>query len=149
MKHSKSGGVIDISEDRLIKLVACRLVQSRVPFRGKELKLLRQATGLSLNRFAQKLGITYGAVFAWEKGSRTRLLLVNEIAVRLLCASEFGIELPGRFTELIGEENHQPVEVKVTNKKPTKQRMSKVKMMMKPSYRGHRLVAVKDKDNKG
>lgn len=50
MKKSKNGGAIDFDEIRLAKLVAKKILESRVPIRGKELKLLRSVTRLSLNR---------------------------------------------------------------------------------------------------
>lgn len=145
MKRSKSGGVIDFEQRRLEKLVAAAILKNQVPIRGKELQLLRRVTGLSLEKFGRRLGISYGTIYHWEKTPRKRLTPINEIAVRLLCAEEMGFDLTGRFSTLIGDERHEPIDITVTNKKPTpKETKSNVKMMSRPSYRGHRIVAVKD-----
>ncbi len=142
MKRSKNGGTIDFDESRLAKLIAKRILESRVPIRGKELRLLRSVIRLSLNRFAYRLGLTYGAIFGWEKSERQRLAPINEIAVRLLCAEELGVELPGRYSDLLGDPRHEPLEVSVTNKKPTPKRIE-TKEVTRPSYRGHRTIRVK------
>lgn len=142
MKRSKSGGVIDFDHDRLERLVAKGILEGRVPIRGKELKLLRSVVRLSLNKFAHRMGLSYGAIFHWEKQEKERLNPVNEIAVRLLCAEELNIKLPGRFSELLGDARHDPVEVIVTNKKPTP-KIREVKEITRPSYRGHRRVKIK------
>lgn len=142
MKRSKNGGVIDFDEGRLAKLITKKILESRVPIRGKELKLLRSVVRLSLNRFAYRLGLTYGAIFSWEKAERQRLAPINEIAVRLLCAEELGIELPGRYSDLLGDPRHEPVEVIITNKKPTS-KLIETKEITRPSYRGHRKIRVK------
>ncbi len=145
MKRSKSGGVIDFEERRLEKLVAAALVKNQVPIRGKELQILRRATGLSLEKFGRLLGVSYGTIYYWEKAQKKQLTPINEIAVRLLCAEEMGFDLNGRFSDLIGDERHEPIEVTVTSRKPTpKEAKSKVKMMSRPSYRGHRMIVVKD-----
>lgn len=142
MKRSKNGGIIDFDEGRLAKLIAKQILEYRVPIRGKELKLLRSVVRLSLNKFASRLGLTYGAVFAWEKATRQRLTPINEIAVRLLCAEELGVELSNRYSELLGDSRHEPVEVSVTNKKPTSKR-TETKEITRPSYRGHRKLTIK------
>ena len=65
---------------------------------------------------------------------------MHEVCVKLLCAEELGIELNQNFTQLLGDIRHQPVEVQVTGKKPTKKR--KYKTVLRPSYRGDRKVRV-------
>ena len=142
MKRSKNGGAIDFDEGRLAKLVAKRILESRVPIRGKELKLLRSVVRLSFNKFASCLGVTYGAVFNWEKAEKQRLAPITEIAVRLLCAEELSVELPSRYSDLLGDDKHEAVEVIVTSKQPTSKRFE-IKEITRPSYRGHRKVKVK------
>lgn len=142
MKRLKNTGAIDFDPGKLERLIAKSILQSRVPIRGKELKLLRAAVRLSLNRFAYRLGLTYGAIHAWEKATKQRLSPINEIAVRLLCGEELGIELSGRFSDLLGDLRHDPVEVAVTNKKPTPKRVE-TREITRPSYRGHRKIKVK------
>lgn len=142
MKRSKNTGVIDFDEGKLKKLIAKSLLEKRVPIRGQELQLLRSVTRLSFNKFASRLGLTYGAVFAWEKAKNQRLTPINEIAVRLLCAEEIGVNLRGGFSELLGDPRNEVIEVVVTNKKPTPKRI-KLKEITRPSYRGHRRVTVK------
>lgn len=142
MKRSKDTGVIDFDQHKLEKLIAKGILENRVPLRGKELKLLRSVVRLSLNRFAYRLGITYGAVFAWEKAEKRRLTPINEIAVRLLCAEELNLEVPSRYSELIGDTRHEAVEITVTNKKPNSKYIQ-TRESSRPSYRGHRKVLIK------
>lgn len=142
MKRSKNTGVIDFDQGKLEKLIAKSILKNRIPIRGKELKLLRSVVRLSLNRFAYRLGLTYGAIFSWEKATRQRLAPINEIAVRLMCAEELGIELSGRFSDLLGDPRHDLLEVIVTNKKPTSKRVE-TREISRPSYRGHRKLTVK------
>lgn len=142
MKRSKDGGVIDFDRGKLERLIARSILERRVPIRGKELKLLRAVVRLSLNRFAQRLGLSHGAIYAWEKAERRRLAPINEVVVRLICAEDLGVQLPSRFTELVGDSRHEPIEVVLTTKKPTP-KFVETREITRPSYRGHRKVIVK------
>lgn len=66
------------------------------------MRVLRAALELSLEKFARKLGLTSGTIYRWERAHAERLSSVNEVAVRLLLAEELGIELPTKFSKLIG-----------------------------------------------
>lgn len=144
MKCSKDGSAIDFETHKLEKLVAKGILQSRVPIHGKELKLLRATTQLSMNGFARKLGITNTAIYHWKKEEKQKPAILNEIAVRLLCAEELGVELHLGFSGLIGDAKHEPVTVQVTGRKPTKNQY-KIKTVLRPSYRGDRKVKVRVK----
>lgn len=139
MKRSKDGGIIDFNSEKLARLTSERILESRTPIRGKELKLLRSVTGLSLNRFAHRMGLSYGAIFHWEKNEKQRLSPVNEIAVRLLCAEELGVTLKTRFSDLLGSAEFSAIEVTVTSRKPTP-KVQQERVTTRPSYRGHRKV---------
>ena len=102
MRRSKREAKVDLRPLFLERLIARAIVTRRIPIRGKEVKLLRAAAGLSLDKFARRLGITSGAVFHWEKAEATRLMPINEAAVRALCAEELAVDIPARFSELIG-----------------------------------------------
>lgn len=104
MRASRKGPLIDTLLEPIERKIARALVESRNPLRGKEVKFLRRITGLSLHKFAQKLGLTPGAVYHWEKAPDQRLMPVNEIAVRVLCAEEFSVELPAVLSRLIGSQ---------------------------------------------
>ena len=104
MKESERGPVIDLEPDVLEILAAKALVINRIPLRGRETKFLRKALGLSLEKFANKLGLTSGSVFHWEKAAEQRLTPVNEIAVRSLAAEELDIEISGKFSQLLGSQ---------------------------------------------
>jgi len=145
MKRSKDGGVVDYQNDRIAKLVAHCILQNPVPLTGHELSLLRSVTKLSYNKFAQKLGLSYGAIFNWEKNKSKRLLPWQEVVVRILCAEELNIVTSSKFSELIGFENFDNLEVRVTNKSPTPKYI-KTKTIYKPSYRGYRKVQVTDEE---
>lgn len=142
MKRSKDIGVIDFDSEKLARLVALEILKCQIPIKGRELKLLRSVVRLSLNRFAYRLGLTYGAIFSWEKAIKQRLSPINEIAVRLLCAEELGVEMSGRYSDLIGDARHSEIEVIVTSKKPTSKKFE-IREISKPSYRGHRKVTVR------
>ncbi len=103
MKDSKHGPVIDLAPDVLETLAAKAVITHRVPLRGKEVKFLRKTIGLSLEKFANKLGLTSGSVFHWERAGNERLAPINEAAVRSLVAEELNIEISGKFSDLLGE----------------------------------------------
>jgi DNA-binding transcriptional regulator YiaG len=104
MKKSEHGPIIDLEPGTLEKLAAKAIVKERIGFHGKEVKFLRKALGLSLEKFAGKLGITSGAVFKWEQKPEERLHPMNEVAVRSFVAEQLGIELSGQFSQLLGRD---------------------------------------------
>ena len=104
MKKSEHGPVIDLEPGTLEKLAARAIVEKRIGFHGKEIKFLRKAIGLSLEKFAGKLGITSGAVFKWEQKPEERLHPMNEVAVRSFVAEQLGIKLSGQFSQLLGSD---------------------------------------------
>ena len=103
MKESKHGPVIDLPVDALDKMAATAVIKNRIPLRGKEVKFLRKVIGLSLEKFAGKMGLSSGTIFHWEKAETDQLAPVNEAAVRTLIAEEMGIEIPAKFSLLIGD----------------------------------------------
>ena len=107
MKDSSHGPIIDLPPDALDKLAASAIILERIPLRGKEVKFLRKVIGLSLERFAGKLGLSSGTVFHWEKAENDRLALVNEIAVRTFVAEELDIEISSKFSDLVGDKIHE------------------------------------------
>ncbi len=107
MKDSKHGPVIDLAPEILEQLAAKAVIKNRIPLRGKETKFLRKVLGLSLEKFANKLGLTSGSVFHWEKAENERLTSINEAAVRTLVAEELGVEIPGKFSLLLGDKIHE------------------------------------------
>lgn len=113
MKDSKHGPVVDLAPDVLEKLAAKAVIVHRIPLRGKEVKFLRKVLGLSLEKFANKLGLTSGSVFHWEKAEDQRLAPINEAAVRAFVAEKLNVEIPGRFSELIGDKI-QDIQVKAS-----------------------------------
>lgn len=142
MKLGAKGPVIDFDLEKIKRLVAVGILTAQIPIGGRELKLLRSVLGISMNKFARELGISYGAIYHWEKALKQRLSPVNEIAVRLLCAEKLGQELHRGFSQLIGNPNHQALEVAVSGKKPTP-RKYKTKTELRRSYRGNRKVQVR------
>lgn len=118
------------------------ILKSPIPIFGAELALLRKVTGLSLDKFGRRFGVTSGAVFYWEKAAKQKLGPMSTVAVRSMCAEELGIELHQGYSSLVGRDNHDPVEVIVSGKKPNKKRY-RTKTVLKPSYRGDRKVKVR------
>ena len=102
MCKSRRGPEVDLKPLVLERAVARALVQSRNPLKGNEVRFLRKTIGLSLDKFARKLGLTSGAIFHWEKAANERLIPVNEVAVRVLCAEELAVEMPAILSRLIG-----------------------------------------------
>ena len=104
MRESKFGPVIEINEAILEDLAARALIEYRVPLRGLEVKFLRKVLQLSMDAFSEKLGLTAGAVFKWEQKSEEKLHPINEIAVRAFVADSLGIEISGKFSEMVSHE---------------------------------------------
>jgi DNA-binding transcriptional regulator YiaG len=102
MRESKLGPVIDLESGQLERLAAIAVIRERVPLCGKEVKFLRKVLGLSLEKFSAKLGLSSGTVFHWEKAARERLAPVNEAALRTLMAEELEVDLPAKFSLLLG-----------------------------------------------
>lgn len=103
MRETVHGIVIDCDPGALEYLAAEAILRERIPLRGKEVQFLRKVAGLSMEKFANKLGLTSGTVFHWEKNSEERLLVVNEIAVKSLIADLLDIEISGKLSDLIGD----------------------------------------------
>ena len=109
LSPSKHGDVIAVDVGKVEKSVARLLIEKGVPLRGLEIKFLRKALGLSLERFGAELGISAPAVLKWEKlKAEVRLEPMNEVAVRALLAEKLGVKLSGKFSVLRGEETVTP-----------------------------------------
>ena len=107
MKESKHGPVIDLDPSILEKLAAMAILKEKIPLRGLEVHFLRKVIGLSMEKFAGRLGLSSGTIFHWEKDELERLSTVNELAVRSFAAEELGVEISGKFSDLIGDKIHQ------------------------------------------
>jgi DNA-binding XRE family transcriptional regulator len=106
MESSIHGPIIALPSHLLDQLAAVAVIKERIPLRGKEVKFLRKVIGLSLEKFAGKMGLSSGTVFHWEKSEENRLAPVNEAAVRSFIAEELKIEISSKFSQLIGEGPH-------------------------------------------
>lgn len=106
MKDSKHGPVIDLDSALLDTMAAKAVIQELIPLRGKEVHFLRKVLGLSMEKFAAKLELSSGTVFHWEKAANDRLAVVNELAVRSFVAEQLGIEISGKFSDMIGGKIH-------------------------------------------
>lgn len=104
MRESKLGPVIEINQTILDELAARAIIEHRVPIRGQEVRFLRKTLGLSMDEFSEQLGLTSGAIFKWEQKATERLHPINEIAVRSLVADQLGLEISGRFSKMIAED---------------------------------------------
>jgi len=107
LRSSKYGPVIDLPDYALDTMAATAVLVNGIPIRGKEVKYLRKVLGLSLEKFAGKLGLSSGTVFHWEKAETSQLAPVNEVAVRTFVAEELGVEIPGKFSLLVGNKPHE------------------------------------------
>jgi hypothetical protein len=55
-----------------------------------------------MDKFASALGLTAASVMKWERTRTKRLAPINEAAVRSLVAEKLGVNLPGKFSSLVG-----------------------------------------------
>lgn len=75
-------------------------------------KFLRKALKLPRNDWAKKMGISAAGIFKWENEPERRLSKVNEVAIRILCAEQLGIELDCRWDILVPSDK-QPKKLEV------------------------------------
>lgn len=99
--HPEYGQVIDLPPLQMEIFAAKTVIQSKVPIRGKEVKLLRSALDLSLEKFAREFDLASSTVLKWERALNDRLSRPNEIAVRLFCAEKLACQLSAYYSELI------------------------------------------------
>lgn len=121
VRRSTQGFLLDIKEEALERIIARVVVEQRIPISGTEVKFLRNVLGISLHEFGRRLGLTGTAVFHWEAAPKARLHLINEVAVRGLCAEELGVPISGWLSSLLGQERTE-VEILVTPPKNVKRR---------------------------
>lgn len=103
MVEYKHGPIIDLPPNFLETLAAKAIIKESIPLRGREVKFLRKTIGLSLEKFANQIGLTSGAIFRWEQAQDEHLSPINEIAVRTFIADKLNVEIPGKFSKLIGK----------------------------------------------
>ncbi len=99
--HPEHGQVIDLLPVDMELLAARAVIQNMVPIRGKEVKLLRSALDLSLEKFAREFGVASSTVLKWERATSERLSLANEMVVRLFCAEKLSCQLSMHYSDLI------------------------------------------------
>jgi len=102
MRETKFGPALEINLGLIEMLAARMIIEKGFPLRGMEVLFLRKTIGCSMAAFAQKLGLSVGAIQKWEKAATTRLLPINEVAVRTLMAEELDIDIPAKFSKLVG-----------------------------------------------
>jgi DNA-binding transcriptional regulator YiaG len=106
VKDSFHGSFIDVKPELIETLVAKAMIEHKVPLRGKEVKFIRKVLGLSLERFAAKIDFTSGSILKWEKSETERLHKANEIICRAYFAEALGVEISGKFSELVTQLSH-------------------------------------------
>jgi len=121
VRRSTQGYLLDIKEEALERMIARAIIENGIPFFGAEVQFLRRVLGVSLNEFGRRLNLTAGAVFNWERKPEARLLVVNEVAVRALCAEELGVPISGWLSALAGKDRKE-LEIVVSVPKKSKRR---------------------------
>ena len=112
---SEFGDIVDMKHTDLENLAIKALIKGKAPLKGKEIKLFRKLLGYSLEKFASEIGLTSGSILKWEKAMDERLHPINEVAVRAYLAEKFDVNLPGKYSELLGSNNkHHPVVARVS-----------------------------------
>lgn len=99
-KDKSIGDVIVPKLGEIEKLVSAEIIRQALPLRGKEVQFLRKALGLSMEKFAVKLGLTAASILKWERATTKRLALVNEFAVRGFVSERLKLGAPVRFSDL-------------------------------------------------
>ena len=103
---------IDIPPEYIDRMIATAIVREGIPLRGREVLFLRKALKMNRNQWSDKLGVTSSGILRWEQGSDKRLSRINEVAIRMLCAEELGIELVGKWSAVVtGDEFPERLEV--------------------------------------
>lgn len=114
VSSSPHGDIVEADLSELENLAAQAIIKARVPLRGKEIKVFRKLLGYSFEKFASEIGLTSGSIFKWERDLEERLHPINEIAVRAYLAEKFDVDIPGKYSELLGNQKKAaPLVVKI------------------------------------
>ena len=117
VKGSEHGDIIDMDHRELEDMAIKAIIRERAPLRGHEIKLFRKLLGYSLEKFASEIGLTSGSIFKWERDLEERLHPINEVAVRAYLAEKFNVDLPGKYSQLIGKKETSPIVIRVEKSK--------------------------------
>jgi len=82
---------------RCEELAITAVICAPIPLRGKEVKFLRTAAGLSMKKLGEAFNLSDVAILKWEKEPNKRVSIPNEIALRIFFARHFNIELNWNF----------------------------------------------------
>lgn len=96
---------IDLPMGIIEKSIARKLIEARVPIRGREVLFLRKTLGMSLKDWSAEFGLSAAGVMKWEKSPEVRLSKVNEAAVRALSAEKLRIDIDGIWSNLVAKED--------------------------------------------
>ena len=92
--------IITVKMGVVEKLVTKTIIEQKIPIRGKEVKFMRKALGLSLDKFSRDFEITSTTVMKWEKNEDKRLSLVNELAIRMFIKEALDLDIDITFYDL-------------------------------------------------
>ncbi len=95
---------VDIAPDKIDRMIAAEIIRHGIPLRGKEVLFLRKALKMNRNQWASKLGVTASGILRWEQGGEKRLSLINEAAIRMLCAEELKITLSAKWSLIVAQQ---------------------------------------------
>ncbi|MBI1821851.1 MAG: hypothetical protein HY036_09685 [Nitrospirae bacterium] len=104
-KDKEIDQIVMVNLGDLEKLVAIEIIKQKIPLHGQEVMFLRKVLGLSMEKFAGCLGLTSGSILKWERAKEKWLTPINEVAVRTLVAEKLKVDIPGKFSSLVGTEN--------------------------------------------
>jgi DNA-binding transcriptional regulator YiaG len=103
---------IDLPPEQIDKMIATEIIRQGIPLRGREVLFLRKALKMNCNQWAEKLDVTASGILRWEQGGDKRLSKINEVAIRMLCAEELGVELEGKWSAVVAG-SHVPERLEV------------------------------------
>lgn len=91
------------NENLLAKEMICN---KEIPLRGKEVHFIRKIAGMSLKQLGDFLGVSAVAIKKWEDQKDKRVSVMAEIAIRVVFAEYFQLNLKGTKSELVGNNLH-------------------------------------------
>lgn len=82
------------TSSKINEAVAKSILEEGYAIHGKELRFFRiDLLGLSQEKFARELDVSSITILNWEKDSKRRLHLINELAVRALLAEKLNLNI--------------------------------------------------------
>ena len=103
--------IIDMSLHELERRVSVALIEQQVPIRGRELRLIKSALGLSFVELGQFMRTTDKTVKNWARKLDERLAPGPEVLFRLLAAEKLGVLIQPTVAGVIAKDKVSRIRV--------------------------------------